>query len=128
MFMFLLMVRVGLAMEFEATAYVNTCTGCTGYTAWRGLVADPWGPVKMMAVDPTVLTLGKCYTLRFDDPRNDGHESVYLAADKGGDIKGNRVDLLLKSEASARKFGRQKITVLGETPCPVDVSALPRAH
>jgi len=107
---------------FEATAYTKNCEGCSGYTAWRGLVADPWGPVKLMAVDPEVLNLGKCYRLQFTD----GHESVYLAADVGGGIKGHELDLLLKSETSARKFGRQAVAVLGEVICPVDVSRLPR--
>lgn len=126
MVMFYIMVSAAVAFEgsFEATAYVRDCEGCSGYTAWRGLAADPWGPVKLMAVDPDVLDLGKCYRLRFED----GHESTYLAADTGGDIEGNRLDLLLKSEASARKFGRQQVTVVGEAVCPVDVSKLPRAH
>lgn len=130
MLTYLLMVSAAMAfpITFEATAYVRTCEGCTGYTAWRSLVADPWGPVKMMAVDPDVLDLGKCYRLRFDDPRNDGHESVYLAADVGGDIEGFRLDLLLKSEESARRFGRQQVTVVSEVECPVDVSRLPRAR
>jgi len=109
---------------FEATAYVQDCEGCSGYTAWRGLAANPWGPIKLMAVDPKVLDLGKCYRLQFQD----GHESIYLAADTGGDIEGNRLDLLLKSETSARKFGRQHVTVVGAVACPVDVSKLPRAH
>lgn len=126
MVMFYIMVSAAMAVPttFEATAYVRDCEGCSGYTAWKSLVADPWGPVKMMAIDPEVLDLGKCYRLRFED----GHESTYLAADTGGDIDGFRLDLLLKSEASARKFGRQQVTVVGEVACPVDVSKLPRAR
>ena len=71
-----------------------------------GVVADPWGK-KLMAVDPRVLKLGKCYRVKFPD----GHSTVYLAADTGGAIKGNRVDLLLKSKSSAKKFGRQVVTI-----------------
>ncbi len=113
---------------FTATAYVRDCPGCTGYTAWQGIVANPYGPVKIMAVDPKVLKLGKCYRVRFVDEINDGHESIYLAADTGGDIKGHRVDLLLKSVSSARSFGAQDVHIVGETTCPVDVSKLPRAN
>lgn len=121
----------GLAMAggpvLEATAYVKTCPGCSGYTAWKSLHADAYGPIKMMAVDPKVFKLGLCYKLKFTDERNDDHESVYLAADTGGDIKGNRIDLLLKTEESARRFGRQEVTLISSVPCPVDVAKLPRA-
>ena len=127
----LALLLIGLAQAahpvFEATAYTKDCEGCTGYTAWKGLVADPWGPVKIMAVDPEVLHLGVCYRLRFIDARNDGHESIYLAADIGGGIQGYELDLLLKSEESARRFGRQRVAVVGEVSCPVDVSRLPRS-
>jgi len=124
MLMFLMNLSQAMAGDsaFEATAYVRDCAGCSGYTAWEGLVADPWGPIKMMAVDPDVLDLGQCYRLRF----RDGHESVYLAADTGGAIQGHRLDLLLKSTASARKFGRQPVIVLGKVACPVDVRRLRR--
>jgi len=91
--------------KFVATAYTADCVGCTGITK-IGIVADPWS-AKIMAVDPKVLTLGKCYRVKFAD----GHSTVYLAADVGGDIKGNRVDLLLKSKESAKRFGRQTVTV-----------------
>lgn len=111
---------------FEATAYTKDCAGCSGLTAWKGLQADAWGPVKIMAVDPKVLTLGRCYLLRFVDEQNDGHESIYLAADTGGDIKGLRVDLLLRSNDSAKKFGRQDVEIVEEVTCPVNPHTLPR--
>jgi 3D (Asp-Asp-Asp) domain-containing protein len=91
--------------KFVATAYTRDCAGCTGVTK-TGVVADPWSR-KLMAVDPRVLKLGKCYRVKFPD----GHTTVYLAADVGGSIKGNRVDLLLKSTSGARKFGRQVVTI-----------------
>jgi 3D (Asp-Asp-Asp) domain-containing protein len=91
--------------KFVATAYTKDCAGCSGVTK-SGIVADPWSK-KIMAVDPRVLKLGKCYLLKFPD----GHSTVYLAADTGGSIKGNRVDLLLKSKASAKKFGKQTVTI-----------------
>ncbi len=98
---------------FEATAYTADCKGCSGVTA-TGVPANAWGPVKLMAVDPNVLKLGRCYTLRFAD----GHTSVYKAADTGGKIKGRRLDLLMRSKTSAVKFGRQRVSVVGGVNCP----------
>lgn len=99
-------------VAYEATAYTKDCKGCNGITS-TGIQANAWGKVKIMAVDPRFLKLGKCYTLQFED----GHKSVYLAADTGGHIKGKRIDLLLKSSESAKKFGRQIVKVHGVTKC-----------
>lgn len=111
---------------FQATAYTPTCDKCLGVTKWRGLIANPWGPIKMMAVDPNVLTLGKCYRLRFVDDVNDGHDSIYLAADVGGGVRGYELDLLVKSTTSAENFGIQVVEVIGQVSCPVDPYTLPR--
>lgn len=109
-------------ITFVATAYTRDCKGCSGYTSWKGLVANPHGPVKMMAVDPKVLHLGTCYRLQFGD----GQEDIYLAADTGGDIKHHRLDLLWKTKSSARKFGKQHVKLIGEADCPVNPHTLPR--
>jgi 3D (Asp-Asp-Asp) domain-containing protein len=109
-------------MDFEAAAYVADCSGCSGYTSWHGLRANAKGPIKMMAVDPTILQLGTCYTVKFSDQ----HESIYLAADTGGNINGYRVDLLMSSYVSAIRFGLQKVS-LEPITCPIDVRKLPHA-
>jgi len=112
LFLFLLL-HSGVAgsTNFVATAYTKNCAGCTGITA-SGMKANP--NRKMMAVDPRILKLKSCYKLQFKD----GHHSVYLAADIGGNIKGNRVDILMKSHQSAKNFGRQTIKILGKVKCP----------
>ena len=110
---FLFGVAVADAPSYTATAYTADCHGCSGITA-TGVPANPWGPVKLMAVDPRVLPLNRCYRLRFAD----GHTSVYKAADTGGKIKGRRLDLLMKSRSSAIKFGVQKVVVSGQVSCP----------
>ena len=104
-FLFFFLTGQAEGAKFVATAYTRDCAGCSGVTK-TGVVADPWRK-KLMAVDPRVLKLGKCYRVKFPD----GHSTVYLAADVGGGIKGNRVDLLLKSKSSAKKFGRQVVTI-----------------
>lgn len=113
MLLFLLILNAAFANTFTATAYTKSCRGCSGITA-TGIPADAWGPVKIMAIDPNVLDLGACYILQFED----GHRSLYLAADTGSQIRGRKVDLLLKSESSAKKFGRQKVRVVKKTKCP----------
>jgi 3D (Asp-Asp-Asp) domain-containing protein len=113
MLLFLLFLHSSIATssKFVATAYTKNCSGCTGITA-SGIRANPHR--KMMAVDPKILKLGSCYKLQFKD----GHHSIYLAADTGGDIIGNRVDILMKSHESAKNFGRQHIKLLGKVKCP----------
>lgn len=88
------LVRGGVVRKFEATAY--TYTGyrtATGLKTRRGIVA----------VDPRVIPLGtKLYV--------EGYGPA-VAADTGGAIKGNRIDVFLESESAARKWGRRYVNV-----------------
>jgi Uncharacterized protein conserved in bacteria len=58
---------------------------------------------KVIAVDPSVIPLGS----RVSIP---GY-GVFLAADTGGSIKGNRIDIHFPTKSAALNFGRQTITV-----------------
>jgi resuscitation-promoting factor RpfB len=81
-------------MVMEATAY--TWTGnktATGTWPSRGTVA----------VDPEVIPLGTKLHI-------EGYGEA-IAADTGGDIKGNRVDLYMESEDECWEFGRQQVEV-----------------
>ena len=90
----------------EATAYCS-CTSCTG--GGSGLTAsgipvnrDPNG-YSTVAVDPNVIPLGtKLYIPGY---------GLAIAADTGGAIKGNKVDLFHNSHSEALSFGRQSIEV-----------------
>ncbi|MED3832960.1 3D domain-containing protein [Peribacillus frigoritolerans] len=64
-----------------------------------------------MAVDPAVIPLGSKVSIRLAD----GRVIEGTAQDTGGDIRGNRIDVLVGSEGQAREFGRQsvKIKVMG---------------
>jgi 3D (Asp-Asp-Asp) domain-containing protein len=86
-------------MDMIATAYTPYCSdGCGGYTA-TGL---PAGPGKV-AVDPSVIPLGtRLYIPGY---------GFAIAADTGGAIRGNRIDLGFSSADDALRFGRQHITV-----------------
>lgn len=83
--------------EFTVSAYCS-CERCCnqwadGITA-SGLPAEP----GIIAVDPNVISLGSYVMI-------DGVE--YLAADTGGAIKGNRIDVFFPSHASALEYGVQ---------------------
>lgn len=87
--------------EFTLTAYCpcEKCCGkwANGITA-SGLTAEP----GMIAVDPQIIPLGACVVI-------DGEE--YLAADTGGAIKGNRIDIYMSSHNSALEYGVQTAEV-----------------
>ena len=81
-------------ITFEATAY--TWTGnrtATGTWPSRGTVA----------VDPRVIPLGTELHIEGYGPA--------VAADTGGDIKGQRVDLYMDSYEEAIQFGRREVQV-----------------
>lgn len=119
LFFFCLLIGLHVPLAFAdtvsviATAYTADCHGCSGITA-SGIRANAWGPIPLMAVDPSVFRLGRCYRLTFAD----GHHTTYLAADTGGHVRGRRVDLLLKSKESAARFGRQTVKLNGPVACP----------
>lgn len=96
-------VNVGKTMQMEATAYGPDCSGCSGYTStgiWVGGKDTP----KIIAVDPSVIPLNTRVWV-------EGYGEA-IAADTGGAIKGNRIDVLVKSEAyAASNWGRRTVTV-----------------
>ncbi|MED3938255.1 3D domain-containing protein [Priestia megaterium] len=95
----------GKSMTVEATAYTANCAGCSGTTATGvDLKANP--NQKVIAVDPSVIPLGsKVYVEGYGEA---------VAADTGGAIKGNRIDVFVPAEGDAQQFGRKsvKITVM----------------
>lgn len=91
--------RVRATMEMVATGYavgqadVPSDTTATGVPAKHGVVA----------VDPAVIPLGTRLYI-------EGYGEA-VAADTGGAIKGNRIDLCFDTGAEADAFGLRKITV-----------------
>lgn len=82
------------ALRMEASAYT--------YTGNRTSTGTKPG-VGTIAVDPSVIPLG---TRLYVDGYGYG-----VARDVGSAIKGNRVDVFLKSEAAARRWGRRRVNV-----------------
>ncbi|MED4284535.1 3D domain-containing protein [Priestia megaterium] len=90
--------------EFKvtATAYTANCKGCSGKTA-IGIDLKKNPNQKVISVDPNVIKLGsKVYV--------EGYGTA-IAADTGGAIKGNKIDVLLPSQKEALKWGRKTVKV-----------------
>lgn len=79
-----------------------------GRTA-SGLVIVPGTGMKVVSVDPTVIPLkSKVYVQGLNGAPDYGYA---VAADTGGAIKGNRVDLYMDSHSEALKWGRRDVRV-----------------
>src|SRR5699024_2450877 len=92
----------GETISAEATAYTASCDGCSGTTA-TGVDLNENSDEKVIAVDPDVIPLGSKVHV-------EGYGTA-TAADTGGDINGDRVDLFMADEGDANNFGRQNVEV-----------------
>ena len=84
-------------MVMEATAYT-----------WTGnqTATGSWPTVGTVAVDPQVVPLGSVLYVEGYGPA--------VAADTGGDIKGQIIDLYMDSEHECLQWGRRKVEVVVE--------------
>lgn len=88
----------------KVIAMTATAYSAGGYTA-SGIPAE-WGVV---AVDPRVIPLGtKVYVETADGKYIYG---TAIAADTGGAIKGNKIDICVNTRAEAYAFGRRTVNV-----------------
>ncbi|MCI6158693.1 MAG: 3D domain-containing protein [Selenomonadaceae bacterium] len=84
--------------SMEATAYLPSDGGGSGITA-TGLPAQR----GVVAVDPNVIPLGsRVYIPGYGEA---------IAADTGGAIVGNRIDVCMESYGEAMEFGRREVEV-----------------
>ncbi|WP_085991741.1 3D domain-containing protein [Oceanobacillus senegalensis] len=92
----------GKTFSVEATAYTAYCSGCSGITATgMNLKANP--NAKVIAVDPNVIPLGtEVYV--------EGYGQA-IAADTGGAIKGNKIDVHVPTKDEAYSWGRKNVEV-----------------
>lgn len=94
---------------FEATYYTAFCpTGCSGVTATGVDVSNTiyHEGKRVIAADPSVLPLGS--TVKVTTLSGTFEATVQ---DTGGDINGNRIDILVESSEEARRLGRHNVTV-----------------
>ena len=88
----------GYAMQMEATGYSAYDPGCGHYTATGAYLQ-----YGIAAVDPDVIPLGTSMYV-------EGYGNA-IAADMGGAIVGNRIDLAFDSYQEALNWGRQYVNV-----------------
>ena len=90
----------GYYLTVEATAYSYNEAGLSNYTAdGTNLISEP----NVIAVDPSVIPLGSYVEIP-------GY-GVFRAADTGGAIYGNRIDVHLVNLNDVYNFGRRTITI-----------------
>ncbi len=92
----------GKEFYVTATAYTPYCKGCSGTSA-TGINLRSDSGLKVIAVDPSVIKLGSKVWV-------EGYGTA-IAGDTGGSIKGNKIDILVQSDAQARKWGRKKVRI-----------------
>lgn len=89
-------------ITMSATAYTAYCTGCSGVTAnGTNLRANP--DLKVIAVDPRIIPLGTRVWV-------EGYGEA-IAADTGGAIKGNKIDVFIPTKEDAMNWGLRTVTV-----------------
>ncbi|MDG5789864.1 3D domain-containing protein [Evansella sp. AB-P1] len=88
--------------SFKATAYTAYCTGCSGIT-FTGVDLRNNPDAKVIAVDPRVIPLGSYVEVR-------GH-GTFLAADTGGAIIGNKIDIFMPNRSDALRFGLRDVQI-----------------
>ena len=98
-------------IDVEATFYTAFCdTGCTGVTASgydvSNTIHTPDG-LRIIAADTSVIPLKS--TVKVTLANGDSFKAQVL--DRGGAIKGGRIDILVKTRDEAYKLGRQSATV-----------------
>lgn len=93
----------GKELYVNASAYTANCKGCSGKTRTGiNLKANP--NEKVIAVDPDTIPLGsKVWVEGY------GHA---VAADTGGSIKGDRIDVHVPSKSEAHQFGMKRVKVV----------------
>lgn len=91
-------------MVVIATAYCNSPI-CINVSKWNdGITATGTvAGMQTIAVDPKTIPLGSIVYIE--------GMGWYKAEDKGGAIKGNRIDIFMGDYKKAREFGRKKVRV-----------------
>lgn len=92
--------KQGSTRTMQATAYSTNEPGMGRYTA-NG--TDLQKNSRVIAVDPNVIPLGTMVTI-------EGY-GTYVAADTGGAIKGNRIDIHFNSVQECINFGRRNVNI-----------------
>ncbi|WP_318010741.1 ubiquitin-like domain-containing protein [Bacillus sp. RAR_GA_16] len=92
----------GKVLNVSTTAYTANCAGCSGITSTGfNLKSNP--NAKVIAVDPSVIPLGSKVFV-------EGYGTA-IAADTGGAIKGNKIDVFFSSKSAAYAWGNKTVQI-----------------
>ncbi len=92
----------GKTVSVSATAYTADCEGCSGVTSTGvNLNANP--NAKVIAVDPNVIPIGS-------EVYVEGY-GYATAADIGGAIQGNKIDVHVPTKEEANNWGVRNVDV-----------------
>ncbi|MCY0089281.1 MULTISPECIES: 3D domain-containing protein [Bacillus amyloliquefaciens group] len=97
------------SISVVATAYTAFCSsGCVGKTRTGYDVSSTsyFKGKRIIAVDPKIIPLNSLVEVSYK-----GNSFQAYAIDTGGDIKNNRIDILMNTEDEARLFGRRAVKV-----------------
>lgn len=89
-------------LRMESTAYTSNCNGCSGETA-TGVDLENNPDAKVVAVDPDVIPLGSKVWV-------EGY-GYAVAADTGGAIDGNKIDVFVPKRSEAVDWGVRTVQV-----------------
>lgn len=92
----------GKTISVSATAYTAKCDGCSGVTS-TGVDLNANPNAKVIAVDPSVIPLGTKVHV-------EGY-GYATAADVGGAIKGNKIDVHVPTKDEAMNWGVRTVNV-----------------
>lgn len=99
--------------EVEATAYdisIESCGKTDGITASGfDLTGHTWQTARCVAADWSVFPKGSKLYIQFEGAPE--YNGVYYVRDKGGAIKGRRIDLFIETRQGCINFGRRKARV-----------------
>jgi 3D (Asp-Asp-Asp) domain-containing protein len=101
-------------LSIQSTAYTKHCVGCTGTgkTA-SGKIAKQG---RTISADTSLIPMG-C-KVKLDFPNKSQYNGTYIVEDRGGAIKGRKIDLYLDSHSDAIDFGRQHNVKATIIDCP----------
>lgn len=96
-------------LKMEFSFYTAECKGCTGYTRWGEYDVRHtiyYEGMRIVATDPELIPPFSIIEFELE-----GTTEQAIALDTGGAIKGNRIDLLVKTKQEAITLGLQNIEI-----------------
>lgn len=103
--------QVVKTLYIEFTYYTANCKGCSGktYTGYDVRNTVYYNGMRILATDPNVIPTYSIVRFEFN-----GEMVTGIALDKGGAIKGHKVDMLVATRQEAITLGRQvkKVEIL----------------